>query len=87
MEMSSTHVVYSLLTVGFAAEFADNPAVLGYDILNEPAGSQRYQIQALWEDAAKVIRKRDPDGILFLTPQFLLGVVCGLQCMCPARHI
>eukprot|EP00884_Botryococcus_braunii_P014532 jgi/Botrbrau1/2307/Bobra.101_2s0128.1 len=58
-----------------AGTFAGNPAVLGYDILNEPDGSQRYQIQALWEDAAKVIRSRDPDAILFLTPQVLLGAV------------
>eukprot|EP00884_Botryococcus_braunii_P014499 jgi/Botrbrau1/2304/Bobra.101_2s0125.1 len=57
-----------------SATFANNPAILGYDILNEPYGQERRQVQPLWEDAATVIRKNDPDAILFLTPIFLLGL-------------
>lgn len=58
-----------------AGAFARNPAVLAYDILNEPSGLQS-QVQRLWEDAARAIRRLDPDTMLFLTPQFLLGAVC-----------
>eukprot|EP00884_Botryococcus_braunii_P014543 jgi/Botrbrau1/2308/Bobra.101_2s0129.1 len=54
---------------------AGNPAVLGYDILNEPFGSERTQIGPLWEDAAKVIRTKDRDAIIFLTPLFTLGAL------------
>lgn len=59
-----------------AETFAGNPAILGYDIINEPMGSERRQIMPLFEDAAKVIRARDKDAIIFLTPMFLLGLVC-----------
>lgn len=58
-----------------ADRFKNNGAVLGYDILNEPVGSETRQLSPLFEAAAKVIRANDPNAILFLTPMYLLGNV------------
>ncbi len=52
-----------------AETFADNPGVIGYDILNEPYGDEETEIGPLYEDAAKRIRKYDKKAILFIEPQ------------------
>lgn len=52
-----------------AETFADNPAVIGYDILNEPYGDEVTEIGPLYEDTAKRIRKYDKKAILFIEPQ------------------
>jgi endoglycosylceramidase len=54
-----------------ARRFASHPAVIGYDMLNEPWGDEVTQIGPLHEDAAKVLRTEDPDAILFVSPQVL----------------
>jgi len=56
-----------------SAHFGSNPAVLGYDILNEPWGDEVKEIAVLYEDAAKIIRKNDPDSVLFLCPHALIS--------------
>lgn len=56
-----------------SAHFGGNPAVLGYDILNEPWGNEVKEIAVLYEDAAKIIRKNDPDSVLFLCPHALIS--------------
>ena len=62
----------------FAAEtFADNPAVIGYDLLNEPFGDEVTEIGLLYQDVAQRIRKRDPNGILFIEPQVFRRVTSG----------
>lgn len=52
-----------------AERFADNPAILGYDMLNEPFGDEVKQISPLYEDIAARIRKHDQKAILFIEPQ------------------
>ncbi len=61
--------------VGVAARFSNNSAILGYDMLNEPVGSEHRQLSPLFESVAKVIRKNDKEAILFLCPMYLLGNV------------
>ncbi|CAL8464543.1 g4078 [Coccomyxa elongata] len=56
-----------------AKTFADNPGVIGYDILNEPYGDEETEIGPLYEDAAKRIRKYDKKAILFIEPQIYKG--------------
>nr|QOL01077.1 putative extracellular protein CSOL_010 [Pseudococcomyxa simplex] len=56
-----------------AKTFAKNPAVIGYDILNEPYGDEVNEIGPLYEDAAKRIRKYDQNAILFIEPQIYKG--------------
>jgi endoglycosylceramidase len=51
-----------------AAAFADEPNVIGYDLLNEPGGDEVSQIGALYELEAPVIRAAAPDAILFVEP-------------------
>ncbi|CAL5220637.1 g2681 [Coccomyxa viridis] len=56
-----------------AERFADNPAILGYDMLNEPFGDEVKQISPLYEDIAARIRKHDQKAILFIEPQIYAG--------------
>ena len=57
-----------------AETFADNPAVVGYDLLNEPFGNEVTEIAPLYADVAVLIRKHDPAAILFIEPQVSLGM-------------
>jgi endoglycosylceramidase len=51
-----------------AAALSDEPGVIGYDILNEPAGDEVTQVAPLYEDGAKAIRAADANAILFIEP-------------------
>ena len=53
----------------YAEKFADNPGIVGYDMLNEPFGDEALQISPLYEDVAARIRKHDTKAILFVEPQ------------------
>jgi endoglycosylceramidase len=50
---------------------ADNPAVIGYDIINEPWGDEVTQIGPLQADAEQVIRANVPGTMIFVSPQAL----------------
>jgi len=50
---------------------ASHPAVIGYDMINEPWADEPTQLAPLHEAGAKVLRAADPDAILFLSPQAL----------------
>ena len=62
-----------------AETFANNPAVIGYDLLNEPFGDEVKEIGPLYEDVAARIRKHDQNAILFIEPQ-----VTSSLCACAA---
>ena len=63
-----------------AEKFADNPGIVGYDMLNEPFGDDALQISPLYEDVAARIRKHDKKAILFVEPQ---ACTCTCQsCLC-----
>ena len=49
-----------------AEHFAKHPAVLGYDLINEPWGWETSEIGPLYEAVAKVIRATHPKAILFI---------------------
>jgi endoglycosylceramidase len=49
--------------------FKNKENLIGYDILNEPGGTEKSQLGPLYEETANVIRRNDPDSILFLTPK------------------
>ncbi len=52
-----------------AARVRTHPAVVGYDILNEPLGDEQKDLAPLYTDAAKALRDQDPDAVLFISPQ------------------
>lgn len=49
-----------------AAHYRGNPAVAGYNMLNEPADPEHVRLIAWYERAEKAIRAVDPDHMLFL---------------------
>lgn len=49
-----------------AAALASEPGVLGYDILNEPALSEKISIAPLYTDVADAIRGVDPGAVILL---------------------
>ncbi|MCA9773173.1 MAG: cellulase family glycosylhydrolase [Myxococcales bacterium] len=57
-----------------AERFGAHPALAGYDLLNEPFGLEDTEILPLYEDAAAVVRARDPDGIIFVSPSIVTSV-------------
>ncbi|WP_067143193.1 cellulase family glycosylhydrolase [Microtetraspora malaysiensis] len=72
-----------------AARFKDDPAVLGYDLMNEPWGGSvqgpRFEagpLAALYRATIAEIRSVDPDGWIFLEPQ-AVGVNWGLPSALP----
>lgn len=74
--------------VGSAETFAENPAVIGYDLLNEPFGDEVTEIGPLYEDIAKRIRKHDTKGIFFIEPQVnhkLVASIVGFSQCLPKR--
>jgi endoglycosylceramidase len=52
-----------------AARVGAHPAVIGYDILNEPVGDEKMDLAPLYTDGAKALRAQDPDALLFVSPQ------------------
>jgi endoglycosylceramidase len=62
---------YLLLLETLASRLSKHPAVIGYDMLNEPWGNEPRQIGPLYEDGARAIRGYDADALLFVSPQAL----------------
>jgi endoglycosylceramidase len=54
--------------------FKQFPAVIGYDMLNEPWGQEITQIGPLYEDSARVIRAEDPSAVLFVEPEVFVAL-------------
>ncbi|GAA3200356.1 cellulase family glycosylhydrolase [Nonomuraea roseoviolacea] len=72
-----------------AARFKDDPAVIGYDLMNEPWGGSIQGAQfetgplaTLYRRSIAEIRSVDPDGWIFLEPQ-AVGVNWGLPSALP----
>ena len=62
---------YISMWAHIAERFGDHPAVIGYDLMNEPIGDEVSQVALLYEDAGAAIRRVDSDGILFIEPSIL----------------
>ncbi len=70
-----------------AAALADNPAVIGFDVMNEPywgsavmASFEQAKLQGFYEEIVPVVRSAAPDWVAFLEPSAgrNLGVATGL---------
>jgi endoglycosylceramidase len=65
-----------------AGALAGEPGVIGYDMVNEPAGDEPTQIAPLYTDAAAAIRAADPSAMLFVSPTTVTS--SGEQTQLPA---
>jgi endoglycosylceramidase len=72
---------YLAMVTSVATALANEPNVLGYDLLNEPGGDEPTQLAPLYEDEAKAIRAVDPKAILFVSPRALTSA--GIQTQLP----
>lgn len=54
--------------------FSQIRGVIGYDLLNEPWGWETSEIGPLYDDLARVIRREDPEAILFIEPHIAVGI-------------
>lgn len=59
---------YLAMLERIAQQLANKPAVLGYDMMNEPGGDEVREIAPLYEDAARRLRAHDADAVLFVSP-------------------
>lgn len=55
-----------------AERMAKHPNVIGYDVINEPWGTDA-ELDRLYNDVGNAIRSRDPNRILFVPPNALLS--------------
>lgn len=62
---------YIAMWTHIARRFRDEPAVIGYDLFNEPIGDEVSRIAPLYEDVGAALRKANPGGILFIEPSIL----------------
>jgi endoglycosylceramidase len=62
------------------------PGLLGYDLLNEPWGSEPDAILPLYEDAAARVLGRDPDAILFVQPAVMRSPAASQTELPRPRH-
>jgi endoglycosylceramidase len=70
-DVNGVRTRYLAMLGAIAERLGAHPALLGYDMLNEPWGDEVTQIGPLYEDAARVLRPVDPDAILFVSAQAL----------------
>ncbi len=71
---ADTHGVrtrYLALLDTLAERLSDHPAVIGYDVLNEPWADEKKQLGPLYADAARVVRAHAESAILFVSPRAL----------------
>lgn len=57
---------YAAMWAHVARRFARHPAVIGYDVINEPIGDEVSHIAPFYEEVGAAIREADPDRILFI---------------------
>ncbi|GAB2826764.1 hypothetical protein GCM10022221_26070 [Actinocorallia aurea] len=67
---------YAAMWRHVAERFADDPAVLGYDLMNEPFGGTRHfgffegpVLTPFYQRIVEAIREVDPDGWIFVEPE------------------
>ncbi len=62
---------YLALLDRLGERFGSHPNLLGFDMLNEPWGDEKTEIGPLYEAAARVLRARAPQALLFVSPHAL----------------
>ncbi len=70
-DVGGVRTSYLAMLTEVAKRVGAHPAVIGYDMLNEPWGDEVTQIGPLYEEAARALKAEDPDAILFVSAQAL----------------
>jgi endoglycosylceramidase len=83
-DASGVRTRYLAMIARVAGALAGEPAVIGYDLLNEPFGDEKAQIGPLYEDAARALRAADPAAILFVSPAIVTGIGSQTQLQRPS---
>lgn len=62
---------YLAMLESVSARLADEPGVIGYDLMNEPWGDEPTEIGPFLEQATTAVRKASPDAVVFVSPHAL----------------
>jgi endoglycosylceramidase len=81
---ADTHGVktrYLAMLASVSERLADQPGVIGYDLMNEPWGDEPTEIAPFHADAAAAVRQASPGAIVFVSPHALTSA--GKQTLLP----
>jgi endoglycosylceramidase len=74
-EKSAVHAAYLETFKRLAARFKGSPALIGYDLINEPWGDEIFEVTELHKAATAAVRSVDPGALVFVTPG--VGTIFG----------
>jgi endoglycosylceramidase len=67
-DVNGARAHYVDMVRGVAERMRREPAVIGYDMLNEPMGDEATELSGLYEELAASLREAHPGAILFVSP-------------------
>jgi endoglycosylceramidase len=70
-DVGGARTAYLAMLGAVAEALADEPGVLGYDLMNEPWGDEVTELAPFHQEAAAVVRAVSPEALIFVSPRAL----------------
>lgn len=75
---------YLAMLESVSGRLAEEPGVIGYDLMNEPWGDEITELPVFHEEAAAAVRKVSPEAIVFVSPHALTSAGTPTELPAPA---